>query len=133
IADDEDAEIGLFHLPGAKDSDQGELILQTGDLIPQSETPIVNIGLVDLDDEGQYIAQLEGHVARRQGRVNPAGGPKSTSSAATPRGNRKREGVSALVRGTVKASAAHASMIAASRRMVRAAAPMRGECIFGPR
>jgi len=133
IDNDEDAEIGLFHLPGAKDSDQGELILQTGDLIPQSETPIVNIGLVDLDDEGQYVAQLEGHIPRRKGRANPpSNGPKGPS---VPRGNGKgkHESVSALVRGNVRASVAHASTIAASRRMVRAAAPMRGDCIFGPR
>jgi hypothetical protein len=128
VAEDQDAEIGLFHLPGAQDSDVGELIIQTGDLIPHTETPIVNFGLMDLDDDGQYIAQLAGRVPRRRRhrsrRRLAAGGAAEAG---------QDEGVSAIIQGNVKAPAARASMTAGSRRLPRAPTPVRGECVYGPR
>jgi len=135
VDEEEDAEIGLFHLPGAVDSDQGNLILQTGDLIPGSETPIVNFGLVDIDDDGEYVAQLEGRIPTRRGRYPRAGGTGTggASGAAASRTRRERTGMSAVVRGNVYAPAAGANVAAASRRMLDAAAPVRGECVFGPR
>jgi hypothetical protein len=135
IDQEEDAEIGLFHLPGTEDSDKGSLILQTGDLIPQTDTPIVNFGLVDIDDDGEYVAQVEGDVPNRKGRLPRRPGPDTAEGDAEPirRGSRRRPPSTALVRGNVRAQAGRSTVAAASRRMVEAEAPVRGECIFGPR
>jgi len=136
VDEEEDAEIGLFHLPGAVDSDQGNLVMQTGDLIPGTDTPIVNFGLVDIDDEGEYVAQLEGKIPTRRGHYPRQGGTgvAGPSGAASARKRRDRTGMSAVVRGNVHAPAARAGVASASRRMVDAtAAPVRGEAVFGPR
>lgn len=129
----EDAEIGLFHLPGAVDSDRGSLILQTGDLIPETETPIVNFGIVDIDDGGEYVAQLEGHVPRKKRRRRRRGADTNRSATVVADGD-DRDGVTAVVRGNVHAPAARAAVAATSRRMTDGtAARVRGETVFGPR
>lgn len=130
VDEEDDAEIGLFHLPGAVDSDQGALVMQSGDLIPGTETPIVNFGLVDIDDDGDYIAQLEGFIPRKK-RFRPGTGSAASTASASNSG--ERSGVSAVVHGNVYAPAARAGIASASRRMVEANAPARGECIYGPR
>lgn len=134
VDEQDDTEIGLFHLPGSIDSDQGRVILQTGDLIPETETPIVNFGIVDIDDGGEYVAQLEGHVPKRRKRRKRRGAPKVDRSATIVADDDDRDGVTAVVRGNVNVPAARAGVAATSRRMIDGrAARVRGETVFGPR
>jgi hypothetical protein len=132
-----DAEIGLFHLPGSIDSDRGRAILQTGDLIPETETPIANFGIVDIDDGGEYVAQLQGHKKRKKGRKRRKKAGKrdvDRMSTSITDDDDDRDGVTAVVRGNVNAPAARAAVAATSRRMVDGApARVRGETVFGPR
>lgn len=53
-----DAE-GLFFLPGAEAA-RARIVLNTGDEIPEANGTLEGLGLVDLDENGSYVAQAFG-------------------------------------------------------------------------
>lgn len=56
--DGEQPETGLFYLPGAENNDDGARLISTNELAPDGEGIIGGLGLIDLDDEGEYQIQV---------------------------------------------------------------------------
>ena len=48
----------MFYLPGAENNDDGARLVSTNDLAPDGEGIIDGLGLIDLDDEGEYQIQV---------------------------------------------------------------------------
>jgi hypothetical protein len=65
---------GLFHLPGGELGARGDLLLSTGEDIPEATGVVNGLGLLDMHDDGNYVLQAFGHdsgkvsvTAKRQG------------------------------------------------------------------
>ena len=65
---------GLFHLPGGELGARGDLLLSTGEDIPEATGVVNGLGLIDMHDDGNYVLQAFGHdsgnvsaTAKRQG------------------------------------------------------------------
>ena len=48
----------MFYLPGAENNDDGARLISTNELAPDGEGIIGGLGLIDLDDEGEYQIQV---------------------------------------------------------------------------
>ena len=60
---------GLFHLPGGELGARGDLLLSTGEDIPEATGVVNGLGLIDMHDDGNYVLQAFGH---NSGNVNAA-------------------------------------------------------------
>jgi hypothetical protein len=119
---------GLFHLPGSQSSDTGELLIRTGQLVPQTGAVLTAIGLIGLHNGGNYVAQMYGMIPnrvsrpRRSGPTTDAVGVQQTVSQPT-----------ALFHGVLGSDVSQGTLLSASRRLPGTPAQVRGETIYGPR
>ena len=110
---------GVFFLVGGEVTNEGNLVLSSGDLVSGAGTTVNRIGLIDIHSEsGDYVAQITCGVPPGMTNNAPAGGQ------------------TALVSGNVRQRATR-SLKAASRSisLSRAATlgAIRGDVIYGPR
>jgi hypothetical protein len=49
---------GVFLLPGSQSSDTGSLVTRTGDMVPSTPDAIARFGICDLDNGGNFVAQV---------------------------------------------------------------------------
>ncbi|MBD3177088.1 MAG: hypothetical protein GF320_18080 [Armatimonadia bacterium] len=115
--DDPTPKAGLMHLPGG--STTGMTVpVHTGDLVANSEGVVRGIGLVDMHDDGKYVAQV---FADRRGQVSASA---MSEGAMTPR-------FTALLAGHVSAVGAMSVLTASSGLGVGARES--ADSYYGPR
>lgn len=111
---------GVFYLPGATNN-AAQMVLNSGQEVPGADGNIENIGLIDLDDQGEYVVQAFGS--------SPYNVPTATGSSV--RG-------SVILHANVNSPISQARLLAASPslQLTRSTADTTtsvGESFFGPR
>jgi len=112
---------GLFHLPGGALGARGELVVGSGEDIPESTGVIGGLGLLDMHDDGSYVLQAFGHASR-----NVNGAERQPRPATMLISGSVREPLSRLLRAS--SAAIRVGRSAAARRGFTS-----GETNYGPR
>lgn len=121
--DGRDAE-GLFLLPDAEAS-RAKILLKTGEEIPEANGTLEGLGLVDLDEDGSFVAQAFGDDPLRprravQGSRAPTGGVLFQGNVFKPREENRL-------------LCACPSLELSRSALARAVVPTMGDSLYGPR
>ncbi len=69
---------GLFHLPGGELGAKGDLLLSTGEDIPEAAGIVSGLGLLDMHDNGNFVLQAFGHGSDNVAAMANGGAPQGT-------------------------------------------------------